>query len=286
MSTVILYNPVSGKGKGRAAVDGLLKKEEYAGATVVDVTEVSDYSPILSPLGKDDRVILCGGDGTLNRFINDSDCVSGEYDFLFCAAGSGNDFVRDVGRRPEDGPFSVREYIKNLPVIRVAGMERYFINGVGYGLDGYCCECVNSRPDGKSGNYLVAALKGLLWDYVPTKAEVIVDGESYSYENVWLAPSMYGKYFGGGFKAAPNQDRFSTEGKVQLVMMYCPSRLKCLTVLPKVMKGTHLSHTEMITVHEAHEITVRFDRPVALQIDGESVPGISEYTVLSAAIRK
>ena len=40
MSTVILYNPVSGKGKGRAAVDGLLKKEEYAGATVVDVTEV------------------------------------------------------------------------------------------------------------------------------------------------------------------------------------------------------------------------------------------------------
>lgn len=32
-----------------------------------------------------------------------------------------------------------------------------------------------------------------------------------------------------------------------------------------------------------HEMTVKFDRPVALQIDGELVLNVTEYTVRSAA---
>ncbi len=33
-------------------------------------------------------------------------------------------------------------YLHNLPRVPVHGKTRLFLNGVGYGIDGYCCEPV------------------------------------------------------------------------------------------------------------------------------------------------
>ena len=35
-----------------------------------DVTKISDYKTFFEGLNADDELVLCGGDGTLNRFIN------------------------------------------------------------------------------------------------------------------------------------------------------------------------------------------------------------------------
>ena len=35
----------------------------------------------------------------------------------------------------------------------------------------------------------------------------------------------------------------------------------------------------MVQILTGHEITVRFDRPTALQIDGETILGVTEYSV-------
>ena len=42
----------------------------------------------------------------------------------------------------------------------------------------------------------------------------------------------------------------------------------------------------MVAIREGKQITVKFDRPVALQIDGETILGVTEYTVESAALAK
>lgn len=41
--------------------------------------------------------ILCGGDGTLNRFINDLGGVKLSCEILYFPGGSGNDFAHDIG---------------------------------------------------------------------------------------------------------------------------------------------------------------------------------------------
>ena len=43
----------------------------------------------------------------------------------------------------------------------------------------------------------------------------------------------------------------------------------------------HIKHTEMVDIITGHEITVTFDSPKALQIDGETVLGVTSYTVSS-----
>ena len=50
-------------------------------------------------------------------------------------------------------------------------------------------------------------------------------------------------------------------------------------IFPSIFKGEHVKHTKQVEVLRGHEITVEFDRPTALQIDGETVLGVTSYTV-------
>ena len=95
---------------------------------------------------------------------------------------------------------------------------------------------------------------------------------------MWLTPTMKGRYYGGGMKIAPNQDR-SVKGKVSAVVYRAPNKFKALMVFPSIFKGEHIKKTKMVKVYEGHEITVVFNKPTALQIDGETVKNVLTYTV-------
>ena len=165
------------------------------------------------------------------------------------------------------------------------GTERLFINGVGYGIDGYCCE-VGDRlreqnqklQQDKPINYASIAIKGLMGKFKPVNATVTVDGKKYQYKNVWIAPTMKGRYYGGGMMPAPEQDRLSPDGLLTLTVMHCGSKLKALCVFPSLFKGTHVKHKNVVSIHQGREITVEFDRPTPLQIDGETILNVSSYT--------
>ena len=112
---------------------------------------------------------------------------------------------------------------------------------------------------------------------------VTVDGDSHRYRHVWLAPTMNGRYYGCGMEVAPEQNRLNQNGTVSVVVLHCPSKLKTLMVFPSIFKGEHVKHTEMVEVISGKEITVAFDRPTALQIDGETVTGVTEYGIMADA---
>ena len=99
------------------------------------------------------------------------------------------------------------DYIRNLPTVTVGGVTYKFVNGIGFGIDGYCCEEGDrKRAAGKHDiNYSAIAVKGCLFSFKPYGADITVDGETRHYDKVWLAPTMFGKYYGGGMKVAPEQ---------------------------------------------------------------------------------
>ncbi len=78
--------------------------------------------------------------------------------------------------------------------------------------------------------------------------------------------------------ATPQQDRLAADRKVTCMVMNGAGKLRTLMDFPTIFKGEHVKKSS-VHVMKGKEITVRFDRPVALQIDGETVLAVSEYTV-------
>ena len=280
----IIYNPLANNRTGLAAAKAFLDGKIDEDVEYKDVTEISDLGAFVAGLTESDRVILAGGDGTINKFVNAlSAAPTCAVDYI--ATGSGNDFKNDVEIRGElDGDFiRLNKYIEDLPTVTVNGKTYKFINGIGYGIDGYCCEKgdeLKAKSD-KPVNYAGIAVKGLLFFFKPRNATVVVDGEQKTVKKVWLAPTMKGKFYGGGMMVAPEQDRSAEDKKVSLVVWHGTGKLATLMRFPKIFKGEHVKYEKMISIYKGSEITVRFDKPTALQIDGETVLGVTEYTVRS-----
>lgn len=279
----ILCNPLSANKQGAVLSQSLISKLSGEEIKFIDIRELTDYSNFWKTIDmKNDNVVLSGGDGTLNRFINANIDASLPENLYYFAAGSGNDFKHDVSPDTDD-LIPLHKYIKDLPIVTVNGKSYRFINGIGYGIDGYCCEVGDKMKEksDKPVNYTGIAIKGLLFGFKPANAKVTVDGVTTEYKRAWIAPTMKGKYYGGGMMVTPEQDRFDPEGRLSVALMYGKGKLKTLMVFPSIFQGEHVKHTEMVKIMRGHEITVEFDRPTALQIDGETVLNVSSYTVTS-----
>lgn len=271
----VIYNPLAGG--GRSAEDAqllpfLLDEDlEY-----YDMTRITNYAAFLAGLEKDDYLVIVGGDGTLNRFVNETANIEIHQQICYFPTGTGNDFAEEVSANGK--LVVITPYLKNLPSVEVKGRTYRFMNGVGFGIDGYCCQVGDElrKIPGKKVNYTAIAIKGLLFHFQARNAKVTVDGKEYAYQKVWIAPTMHGRYYGGGMIPAPEQDRNS--GKLSLMLFHGAGRLRTLCVFPSIFKGAHVKHKNMVAVHTGSDITVEFDRPTPLQIDGETILNVTKYT--------
>lgn len=282
MKYVILYNPLSHSGTGKEKAENITLLPENAEKTFLDATKNS-YSNVINSLAPQDKVVICGGDGTLNRFINSVDTENIKNEVLYYPTGSGNDFYFDVTGNKSGDPIAINKYIVNLPTVIVNGKTYKFLNGIGYGIDGYCCEKGDElrEKSTKPVNYTSIAIKGLLFHYKTTSAKITIDGTTRTYKNVWLAPTMNGRCYGGGMIPTPDQNRLG-DGSLSVMVYHCKSKLKALMVFPKIFKGEHVKYTKMVEVFKGKDITVTFDKPTALQIDGETIKGVTTCSMRSA----
>ncbi len=273
-----LFNSLADNGSGKKnAEKARINDEEYI---FKNLTELPDQQ-LTDIIADKNEIVIAGGDGTLNRFVNFLGGQLPQKNIYYYPTGCGNDFMKDIEKEVHSLPVLLNRYIENLPLVKVKGREHRFINGIGYGIDGYCCE-IADRIKAKSSkpiNYTAIALKGLLYDFKPVTARVCVDGKEKVYENVWLAPTMNGRYYGGGMMIAPRQARLNKEGTLTTVVVSSKSRLKLLLAFPLIFKGGHAERKDIAQMYTGREVHVEFDRPTALQIDGETVTGVTEYTV-------
>ena len=278
----IIYNPLSGNKSGTACAKGL--QERLNASECLDMTNIKDYEEFFTSR-KDTNVIICGGDGTLNRFLNDISDIEIQSSIYFYPCGSGNDFFREI-KTDADEPICIDKYIEKLPVCTVNDKEFKFINGIGYGIDGYCCEVGDKLrlESDKPINYTSIAIKGLLFHYKPTSAKVTVDGTVHEFKKVWIAPTMLGKYYGGGMMPTPAQDRLNESGELSVMIFHDTTSIQTLMIFPSIFKGEHVKKDKKVTVLTGKEITVEFSDPRPLQIDGETIPNVKSYTARSAKV--
>ena len=121
----ILFNSQSDNRKGEAEakqLDALLNGDDL---TYIDVQN-QDKKTVISGLQVDEKLIIAGGDGTLNHFINDTDGMDIRNEVYFYPTGTGNDFLASVGE--ERGKMiPLNSFLENLPTVTVNGKDYKFM---------------------------------------------------------------------------------------------------------------------------------------------------------------
>ena len=278
--TYLLLNPLANNSKGEQDARQWAA-ENNVECEFTSLLDIKDMKAFFDGLKEDDEVILTGGDGTINRFANDVYGYEFKNPVYYVKCGSGNDFYRDNEHLAVDGKIDIRPMMKDLPLITVKGIQRRFVNGIGYGIDGETCRIgdIQRATSDKPVSYSNIAIKLLLGSYKLKKATVDVDGKVSTFENVWMASTMKGRFYGGGMMVAPAQDRFKEDGTVSVVTLYKKNRLVTLMRFPSLNKGEHVLKKDWVTVQTGKKVTVSFDQPCALQIDGDVIEDVLTYTV-------
>ena len=121
----VLFNPLAGNkrcGTEIKMIEAMLDGE----ILYCDMTKPETYSDILPEMQRGDILIVCGGDGTLNRFINLPYDYSEKNEVYYFPMGSGNDFAHELGHKYGDRPFNITKYLKDLPEVTVNGKTYKF----------------------------------------------------------------------------------------------------------------------------------------------------------------
>ena len=292
MKHIFIINPTAGKSDSRQRIydmaDALRTRHDLDVQCILTKRQghATELAKKLCQTGEELRFYACGGDGTVNEVANgiigyDNAAMS------VIPVGTGNDFLKNFGgdmdkfRDAEnlwDGP--------QFPMDAIDVNGRVALTIACSGIDARVARDVHKYSespilDGKS-SYIASLLVNFLFKGIGSHWTVELDGETIE-DDFSLVSVCNGRYYGGGMNIAPAQDRLNRERTVSTVVLYGSGKLKTLIVFPSIFKGEHVKHTEMVSVMTGHEMTVKFDRPVALQIDGELVLNVTEYTVRSAA---
>lgn len=273
--TYILFNPLANSGHGAEGLDAVRAAFASEKPTLHDLTAL-DAAAFFGGLTADDRVILCGGDGTIHHLINDLGGQKPAAPILVWRYGTGNDFVRDVTTDAREQTVLLNDYMDRLPTAGLGGETRRFLNGCSGGVDALVCARMNEAAGDRSG-YVSTAIRCFFRDYKTTTARVTVDGETREYEDVWMAGVMNGRYQGGGMLFGPGQDRRSD--RLFCYVWHGTKPLGTLLHFPAIMKGTHTKYTKYCEIRTGKEVAVEFGDPQFVQMDGETVPNITRFTV-------
>ena len=209
-------------------------------------------------------VIIVGGDGTLNFFINHYPEI--RLPLVIFNGGTGNDvhFVL-YGNRSFSEKLHIALTASAKPIDAGRCNNRYFINGVGIGIEGAVAKGLmgkNKKP-GKA-TFMVAILKKIFF----FKSKIYKGvADEYNGEGRHLMISvMNGHRAGGGFYIAPNSA--IDDGLLDVVIVDKLSPFLRLRWLPVIEKGKHL-HLPFINYFRTKKIVFTSTELIQAHLDGE-----------------
>lgn len=84
----LFYNPSARNGKAAEDLQLIKKTLDGQDVEIYAVTDIDDYVSVIDKIQPEDIVYIVGGDGTLNRFINDSTNLRILGDIFFLPSGN------------------------------------------------------------------------------------------------------------------------------------------------------------------------------------------------------
>lgn len=226
-------------------------------------------------------VIAAGGDGTVHEVANGLLRVAGEdagatIPLGVIGMGSGNDFVKLLGLPGGDPAAAARLLLEGRPR-RVdvgwvstsgPGVDRFFINGVGVGLDARVA--IETRQIHRLRGVAIYAwaLLRVLRDHRTPRMRVVVDGQEIANRPLTLVTAANGGCHGGGFWICPAAR--VDDGVLDICVADALSPFGVLRLVPRVMRGTHVGRPG-VKIHRARRLRISSPDPLPVHADGEII---------------
>jgi YegS/Rv2252/BmrU family lipid kinase len=291
-STLVIYNPIAGRSRVRAAWPRVESALRDAG---VDFDAVATRAPLdataiaRSAIGNYGSIIGIGGDGTMSEIVNGLMQESREMETIPLAIiplGNGDDFAKVL---PPEAPIGGASYDWRAAIQKIAiGQSRsydvgrlyaddahagpkehyrYFLNVVDVGFGAHTVQNFATVPRLLSGYpaYLAAVLKTMV-NYPALSLRIQLD-DAPAFEQVTTITAIgNGRCFGGGFWVCP--EALPNDGWLDVMVAQQISRRTILRLLPKLQRGTHI-HEPVVQMCRARRVVLESDEPFFVEADGE-----------------
>ncbi len=260
---IILHNPLSKNKKSKRTTKKVVDhfKEKSVPFRLKSLLKIKDIEYYIKHTPEDIKILLLGGDGTINTFINNTYSLHMTQDIYLMGNGSGNDFLRSLKKqRPKHQQVNRMEY---------GSRHRYFMNGAGMGIDGLIAHRVNLAKNKRKLNYFWNTLKSF-WTYSPTYMEVLVDGELHTFKKAHLVNINSGEFIGGGMRLAP--DARLNDKHFEVVVVHGLSKPMLFLVFMSVYFGLHKKLKKYVFMKKARHVKASMFTPQIAQCDGETFP--------------
>ncbi len=230
------------------------------------------------------RVVVVGGDGTLNEAVNGFFDAAGaplgrDACLALIPSGTGGDFRRSAGI-PVRPAAAVRlvaagetRRIDGGRIEYGDGSRRHFINIADCGLGGEVVARVNRSPHKGGGVRGTAVFLGqslaALWSYGARRVTVTVDDRDSLEADVQSVVVANGGYFGGGMHIAPHASL--DDGLFDVIVVESRGRIASLRGLPQLYRGKHMAQPG-VTAMQARKVRIEtMDQPLLFDVEGEQI---------------
>ena len=269
MHLKVIYNPTAGRGRARRNVREV---EEYlrargARADCEPSTGPEDLVRIAAESSRAgyDRVVVCGGDGTLNLAIREFDLTKGTLALI--PGGSGDDFAKVMGI-PRDIKRAcdvvINGTIREVDVA-LANNIRY-LGVAGLGFDSEVADFANRNVKFLRGSavYFYAILR-VLPRFTPRPVRIKTENGTRDV-NIMFAAIGNTRQYGGGIRITP--DAVIDDGLLDVCIVHETTRVELLKTLPKAYTGAHVK-SPFVEMARGRMFEFSSESAMAVYADGE-----------------
>jgi YegS/Rv2252/BmrU family lipid kinase len=251
MTSLILINPHAAGGRARRLIhpiqawcQALPSQSEKPQIVAPESIEAALY--VLSKLPPNTRVVVIGGDGTLNQML--PALLHGGHQVGLVPYGSGNDGARAWGLHRLSWQQALAHALNaRSSAIDVGCVEldnksvHYFHSSLAVGFDASVGNRALMGPKLLRGlpRYLLATLSELA-NLKNWSLKVDVNGQTIHEGLTLLASVLNTPTYGGGMAAVPHA--MLNDGQLNLLIGSAFNRLQTLLMLPSLLIGKHLGH--------------------------------------------
>lgn len=278
MTTRIIVNPFAGGGRARArvrAVRSVLQKgfgplDWTASRSPEDVTYLAAQAAAQGA----ERVVVCGGDGTVHFAA--AGLAGTDTELAVLPVGTGNDVAGSLGIAG-DTELAARQLVagstRRIDAGSVGG--RVFLCVLGIGMDTEALHVVHDSPL-RRGKFLYtwAALR-TLFTYEPRVMRISTGNLSYE-GSVLFAAVTNTRTYAGGIPISPEAD--IADGKLDLCVIPGAGVPAALEAFARAMRGQHVNMDGVVTAQPT-SLRIESDEPLPITLDGELTDLTTDVTI-------
>lgn len=291
ISALVLLNPHADQGRTLRLEPKIraFLRTEYPGARLVVTESIAAAHALINDTHINHRLILIGGDGTINRLL--PALVGTARELGVVPLGTGNDVARALGINGMQWKPALNHALTStatpvdVGLVTINGRDTPFLSSCTAGFDSAVALRALKSPAWLRGmpRYLLATLLELLYLRL-WQLTVHVDGKALRGGAALFASVLNTATFGSGIPAVPHAN--VSDGSLDLLIAGRFSRFTALMMLPRLLVGRHLSDARLYTAPFS-ELAIHAVPPVPVAVDGEHLGEATELTlrVLPQALR-